>query len=214
MKIMVFDVETNGFAGSSVLQFSAVKYEYKDNKISFDDSINNFYIPMENFNMGAFDCHKLSLDFLKTKVKERYNKLKEEYSEEIKNPEFKTLLQNSIKYFKNDISVEDFISDVDVFVGHNVERFDMKFIAGHIESCGLKEYYTFDTMIHNTPHIKMPGNGRYKYKSPKLEETAEYYGIEVDKTKTHDARYDVTLTVKILKEMVKIDKFKRILFDM
>jgi len=214
MILMVFDVETNGFVGSSVVQFSAVKYEYKDNKITLIDSFNNFYIPIEEFNMEAYKCHNLSLEFLKSKVKERYEKLKKEYAEEIKNPEFKTLLQKSIKYFKNDISVEDFISDVDIFIGHNIERFDMTFLETHIESCGLKEYYTFDTMILNTPQLKIPGKNGRLYKSPKLEETAEFYGIEVDKTKTHDARYDVTLTVKILKEMIKIDKFKKLLLDM
>lgn len=218
MILMVFDVETNGYAGSSVVQFSAVKYKYIDNKIKKIDSINTYYVPVESFNMKAYEIHNLSLEFLKQKVKERYNELKDIYREEIKDEEFKNLLQSSIKYFKNDIVIEEFISDVDIFIGHNIERFDMKFLKEHIEGCGLKEYYIFDTMIQNTPHMKMPPpedkKVRYKYKSPKLQETAEFYGIKVDETKTHDARYDVTLTVKILKEMMKIDKFKKILLDM
>lgn len=206
-KILIFDLETNGFVGSSVLQFSGLKYSYEDGIFKKDGGMNAYYLPKEGekWNDGAYNVHKIELDFIKKYTKKRFNKLLTEYKEEI---DADITLKEAIertKFFKDDAFISDFLEDVDVFIGHNIKSFDLKFMDMHINK--NKDYTIFDTMLLTIEELKLPYNGKNRYKSPKLQEACEYYGIEYDNQKAHNSKYDVMVNAKLFFRMLEDDKF-------
>ncbi|MFW6310610.1 MAG: hypothetical protein ACOC1K_00025 [Nanoarchaeota archaeon] len=213
MIIMIFDLETNGFKGSSVLQFTGVKLKYDGKNFKKIASMNEYYLPREKFNKNAYKVHKISIEKIKEEFKKRYKKLYMEQKEELGHnfENVKDDLKKSLKglrFFENDVFVEDFISDVDVFVGHNIKTFDMKFLPCHLGD--KKDFYIFDTMLLNIEEMKLPyKNG--KFKSPKLQEACKYYGVEYDEEKAHDSKYDVLVNTNVFRRMLNKNKFKEIL---
>lgn len=213
MRVLVFDLETNGFMGSSVLQFTGVKLDYDGKNLKPVDSFNNYYLPREKFNMNAFKVHKITIEKIKEEFKKRYKKIYLEQKEELginfeENKEDIKKMIKELRYFENDVFVEEFISDVDVFVGHNIKTFDMKFLPCHLSD--KKDFFIFDTMLLNIEEMKLPfKNG--KFKSPKLEEASNYYGVEYDKEKAHNSKYDVFVNTNVFKKMLKKNKFREIL---
>ena len=64
----------------------------------------------------------------------------------------------------------------------------------------------FCTMNENVENLKI--EGKYgKYKLPKLNETAKYYGIEVDELSTHRSDYDTYLCKEIFVKMLKDNNY-------
>lgn len=169
--IIIFDLETNGLKGASVLSISAVKANYRAETDSFDidESYNRFYFR----NKGEALNHKaLEINGLTDEViKERRNKA--DYPE---------------RFIEDINSFKQFCKGSALYIAHNIS-FDSAFIP-FIQSSS----HTFCTMLNNT-FINKTG------KWPTLKATAQYYNIPVDNNKLHDGQYDASLCFEIIKSM-------------
>ncbi len=179
-KIIIFDLETNGIKDCSVLSISAIKLE----------------VDIESLNVreiGKFDRYyyrnpgeKINFGAI------RVNGLTDENISILRKD------RNYSKYFKEDYDFEDFCDGVKHFVAHNIS-FDSQFL-------NIPYMKKFCTMNENVENLKI--EGKYgKYKWPKLNETAKYYGIEVDELSTHRSDYDTYLCKEIFVKMLKDNNY-------
>ena len=179
-KIIIFDLETNGIKDCSVLSISAIKLE----------------VDIENLNVreiGKFDRYyyrnpgeKINFGAI------RVNGLTDENISILRKD------RNYSKYFEEDYDFEDFCDGVKHFVAHNIS-FDSQFLK-------IPYMRKFCTMNENVENLKI--EGKYgKYKWPKLNETAKYYGIEVDELSTHRSDYDTYLCKEIFVKMLKDNNY-------
>lgn len=179
-EIIIFDLETNGIKDCSVLSISAIKLE----------------VDIENLNVreiGKFDRYYYrnpgeKINFGAIKV----NGLTDENISILRKD------RNYSKYFEEDYDFEDFCDGVKHFVAHNIS-FDSQFLK-------IPYMRKFCTMNENVENLKI--EGKYgKYKWPKLNETAKYYGIEVDELSTHRSDYDTYLCKEIFVKMLKDNNY-------
>ena len=179
-KIIIFDLETNGIRDCSVLSISAIKLE----------------VDIESLNVreiGKFDRYyyrnpgeKINFGAI------RVNGLTDENISILRKD------RNYSKYFEEDYDFEDFCDGVKHFVAHNIS-FDSQFL-------NIPYMRKFCTMNENVENLKI--EGKYgKYKWPKLNETAKYYGIEVDELSTHRSDYDTYLCKEIFVKMLKDNNY-------
>ena len=179
-KIIIFDLETNGIRDCSVLSISAIKLE----------------VDIESLNVreiGKFDRYyyrnpgeKINFGAI------RVNGLTDENISILRKD------RNYSKYFEEDYDFEDFCDGVKHFVAHNIS-FDSQFL-------NIPYMRKFCTMNENVNNVKI--EGKYgKYKWPKLNETAKYYGIEVDELSTHRSDYDTYLCKEIFVKMLKDNNY-------
>ena len=179
-KIIIFDLETNGIKDCSVLSISAIKLE----------------VDIESLNVreiGKFDRYyyrnpgeKINFGAI------RVNGLTDENISILRKD------RNYSKYFEEDYDFEDFCDGVRHFVAHNIS-FDSQFL-------NIPYMKKFCTMNENVENLKI--EGKYgKYKWPKLNETAKYYGIEVDELSTHRSDYDTYLCKEIFVKMLKNNNY-------
>lgn len=174
MYLIIFDTETNGFKGSSVLSISAVKVAVDNDKFEIVDTYSRYYFRNsgEAFNPHAIAVNGLSDDIIVGK------RMFTDYS----------------KYFKDDIdSFLVFCDGTKHFVGHNIEL-DMSFLS----SMGA---HTFCTMKANQNILKLKSTYKDSYKYPKLIEAAKFYGVELLEANLHDSKYDVEVTFGVFKKM-------------
>lgn len=184
--IIFFDVETNGFRGSSVLSISALKvlYDYKTEKWCQVSEYDRFYYRNagEEVNEKAISINGLTDD------------------------EIKRLRGNNIygKTFLEDINdFYDFCSDTSHFVAHNI-KFDREFIPFVLKN-------QFDTMEANINILKIPN--RYNgYKYPKLMECAQYYKVPLNEEYLHSSLYDVKIMARVFYIMSKNKHTKEKIF--
>lgn len=181
-KFIVFDVETNGLAGSSVLSISALKAEFDIAKGIFEkkDEYNRFYFrkPGEKPNNQALSVNGL-------------------YDEVITDRRKNT---NYPAHFFQDIAgFVEFCEGAIHFVAHNI-KFDRQFIPFKLQ----KEFCTMHT---NTDIVKAGWNEYYgSYKWPKLQEAAAFYSIPMAPENLHNSLYDVQLTFEVFKSMFANDE--------
>ncbi|MCK9472006.1 MAG: hypothetical protein M0Q88_09685 [Bacilli bacterium] len=205
--VLIFDLETNGFLKSSVLQFSGIKYSYKNGKFNKINEQDFYYLPKEGeeWNYHAYNVHKIKLNEIKKhtdkRIKETLNLYKKHIEKDI------TLIEsiNNIKYFNKDKILNKYLEDVDVFVGHNIKSFDMKFMECHLNK--QRFHNIFDTMLLTTNELKLTCKGKSNFKKPKLQEACEYYKIKYETYKAHNAKYDVEVNTKLFFEMIKDQKY-------
>lgn len=179
-KIIVFDLETNGIKDCSVLSISAIKLEVDITNLSVRE-------------IGKFDRYyyrnpgeKINFGAI------RVNGLTDENISILRKD------RNYSKYFEEDYDFEDFCDGVKHFVAHNIS-FDSQFL-------NIPYMRKFCTMNENVENLKI--EGKYgKYKWPKLNETAKYYGIEVDELSTHRSDYDTYLCKEIFVKMLKDNNY-------
>jgi DNA polymerase-3 subunit epsilon len=195
--MIIFDTETNGLDfNSSVLSISAIKIE--NNKII--DSFDRYYFPKEGYNQEAISVNGLTEEVIKN------NRNNGSYP----------------LYFKSDMwNFYNFIKDETHFVGHNIE-FDIQFI----KPINIKHYFcTMKTNIdilklnkpeykHGAGRVKKPFKFNYiksqyprnfKYKYPKLIETAKFYNIDINESEFHGSLYDTIVTHKIFEKMAQFE---------
>jgi DNA polymerase III epsilon subunit-like protein len=176
MKIFVFDTETNGLHGASCLEFYGVKYYYENNEVVNTEEIHRYYFPDEGyFNMRACSINGLSEVIISEK------------REGCDYPE----------HFKQDIHIQQFVADVDMFVAHNI-NFDLQYID---KSYLNDDVIYFDTMRENRDLMKMKTPRGFKL--PKLIEAAEFYNLNPEIDNFHGAKYDVEITSKIFFKMIE-----------
>lgn len=182
--IVIFDVETNGLKGSSVLSISALRLQIdlESNKWEKIGEYNRFYFrrPGEEINYGAVDVNGLTDEVIEEKRK---------------NTDY------PLHFFEDIDSFREFSFGVKHFVAHNI-KFDESFIPFELEK-------KFDTMMENIDVVKAGWNPKYnKYKWPKLVECAHYYEVPFDDENFHESLYDVYITGRILYRMSKHQKTK------
>jgi len=177
--IIVFDLETNGFAGSSVLSVFAIKIgiEYipnQDVKFNILEEYERFYFRRsgELLNHRAIEINRLT-------------------DEKIE------ILRNGCNYpenFNDDLeSLKKFCLDTNHYIAHNI-KFDSNFIDFRLKN-------KFCTMESNADIVKSGLSSARRYKWPKLSETALFYKIDYDTKKLHTSRYDTLITAEIFKKM-------------
>lgn len=176
MNVIIFDTETNGLENCSVLSISAIK-------IDVDLELNS-YKEIEKFNRFYFRNEGEEINAEAVAV----NGLTDE---EILRRRAESGIKYS-KYFEKDKDFLDFCKDTNHFVAHNIS-FDRKFIPFDLKN-------QFCTKESNIDILKIPGKfGKYKW--PRLNETAKYYGIELDEEKWHGSAYDTEICKDIFVTM-------------
>jgi DNA polymerase-3 subunit epsilon len=90
------------------------------------------------------------------------------------------------------------------FIGYNSHSFDMPFVRQFFSKCKDRyfgswfHYPSIDVMILAAEHLK---SKRRWYPDFKLSTVADRMGIEVDKSRLHDALYDIELTREIYRRV-------------
>lgn len=198
--VVFFDTETNGFPPPrtvpcpSVLSISAVKTTIT-NKQGFSDApystYNRYYFPRETYNEGAISVNGLNEEVVTGK-------------RSIQNATYS-------KFFDEDYSdFVEFCHGVSLYVGHNAQDFDTKFIP----CIDWKTVKVFDTMHTNTDIVcaKWEYKGHYDngvwkntpgWKSPRLIETAKFYELKLEENELHGSMYDTQLTMLVFLQMLK-----------
>lgn len=178
MKVIIFDTETNGLNDCSVLSISAIKIDVdlKTNSCKEIEKFDRFYFRNEGeeINADAIAINGLSDE----EILKRRTDSDAKYS----------------KYFEKDKDFVDFCKDTKHFVAHNIS-FDRKFIPFELEQ-------QFCTKESNAEILKIPGKNE-KYKWPRLNEAAKYYGIELDENRWHESTYDTEICKDIFVAMLK-----------
>ena len=190
--IIFFDVETNGFKGSSVLSMSAIKvnYDFEKSEWSKVSEFNRFYFREkdEEMNEGAINVNGLTDEVIAFERK----KLKDKIGEYPLT--FKSDMDN---FFM-------FCQDTDHFVAHNIS-FDRSFVDFSLKN-------QFDTMKENIDILKIENNcGNYKW--PKLIECAKYYKVPFEENQFHGSYYDVLIMFRIFYKMTKNEIAKNRIFN-
>ena len=181
-KIIIFDLETNGIKDCSVLSISAIKLEVDIENLNVRE--------IERFDRYYYRNPGEKINFGAIRV----NGLTDENISILRKD------RNYSKYFKEDYDFEDFCDGVKHFVAHNIS-FDSQFL-------NIPYMRKFCTMNENVENLKIEGKyGNYKW--PKLNETAKYYGIEVDELSTHRSDYDTYLCKEIFVKMLKDNNYNR-----
>ena len=179
MNIIIFDVETNGFKGTSVLSFSAMKVNYNIETKEFSKVavLDRYYYrePHESVELSAIKVNGLT-DTVIAEKREGH-----EYA----------------KHFKDDKDIEQFFNDTLHYIAHNI-KFDASFVPLP-KNCKM-----FDTMHTNVNIVKAGWNSYYQtYKWPKLSETAAFYELKLDSEQLHNSLYDVVICFKVFYSMSK-----------
>lgn len=146
MNIAVFDLETNGYAGSSVLSASSIVFDERGRILSF---FNRFYMPAEPFNRYLFKVHGLT--------PERLSVIRETIPSE--------------EFFVDDChSLGDFWDEWDVrgVVIHN-SHFDMGFLPEMMQAVTP----CWCSMRGLTEFCGIPRKRGQGFKYPRLSEAAE-----------------------------------------
>lgn len=177
IKIIIFDVETNGLSGrDSVLSCSAIKYKFDPNTYEMTeiDRFNRYYYPVEQFDPQATVINRLTREVI-------------------------TERRRGVAYpnhFYVDTDFETFCSDTERFIAHNIS-FDMQFVPF------IKEKKKFCTMLTNRDIVAVYFlKGKREWKWPKLSETAVHYGIQFNETELHGSMVDAEITAKIFRKML------------
>jgi DNA polymerase-3 subunit epsilon len=211
MELIVFDTETNGlFPPRSVLSITAVRCGFEGNSLIERDVFDRCYFrqPDEAPDWGAL----------------RVNGLTDAVIRELRSDaDYPAHFLEDIPQFK------EFCAGVSHFVGHNIS-FDAKFIPFPLPHtfCTMRE----NTDILKIPPVgangrseisnssggllgrpnaapspvpvrpASPASRRRGYKFPRLEETAAFYRIPLDRDRFHDSAYDTRITKEILQRML------------
>jgi len=190
MNVIFWDTETNGLTKHhSVLSISAIKCSLIiDNERSDSDIVeryDRFYYrkPGEEIGKEAINVNGLT-DEVISKRRDGAG-----YPEN----------------FCNDIdSFRQFCSDTKHFVGHNI-FYDKQYINFWLPNM-------FCTMMANNKIIGLKRrNGMPKY--PSLNETADFYGVEINKNELHGSMYDSFITYQIFLKMLNHEKAKNKVID-
>ena len=188
--MLVLDCETNGLTTSySVLSASAIKFEYdKESKqCTILSEFDRYYYPKERYyNENAIRVNGLTEKIITEKRKG------------VKYAEF----------FTDDKDWDQYIEDVDYFIGHNLIMFDSKFMLDNRLKYEPKDLIC--TMLENVEEVKAEFPYSYyndypeaRYKWPTLLETAIHYNIILNKKELHSSLYDCEITLEIFKKMIE-----------
>lgn len=186
-----YDLETNGFKGTSVLSFS-LRNDIFDTDIKRGaklEKLDRFYYRRENekANLSALNVNGL----YDSVIYSRRSNDKVNYP----------------KIFDDDVDMlcSFFTSNI---VGHNNIAFDDKFMPDYL----FKDKRVLDTMILTTDICKIPNpkKNAKTYKYPKLSESANYFDIALSKDNLHTSNGDIYFTYEVLTAIFKSDVYKHI----
>lgn len=178
MGFIYLDTETTSFNPGQICELSLI---IEEPGTSVDAK--NYFFEVDKMNSEAESVHGFSIDDLKK-------------------------LSGGLRFKDYKEELLSLLSE-NVLVAHNLP-FDEKFISSEFWRCGVsfKPAGRLDTMEYFKPILKIPAkNRRYgPYKNPKLSEVAEYYNIDLNKSKElcdklfgrgetgyHDSKFDTTI---------------------
>lgn len=183
---MIFDLETNGLKGSSVLSCCGLKVlTWIDNKRNrqFHEAawLLRYYYPVEPYQKRAICINGLT--------REKIKKMRDD--------------ADYPAYFKDDRQdISAFFSGIDLYIAHNI-RFDASFMPFPITPC-------FCTMTSLTDFCALPWNStRRSCKWPQLQEVAQILNLEYNPENLHSADGDVRITFEIFKRISAVQAFKK-----
>ncbi len=179
-KFIVFDLETNGFHGSSVLSISAQKfYLLRGKKIVSFGEYHRYYFPIEQYNWAAVKVNGLNK---KTVIEKRGD-------------------SKYALHFEDDLEdFRDWCEDIQHFVGHNIIKFDCSFFPSDFPFT-----HVYDTMKETTDICKMPPTGSYGgFKSPKLAEAASFFDVDTTTGVLHTSSFDVAVTANLFGKLYSL----------
>jgi DNA polymerase III epsilon subunit-like protein len=184
-RVIFFKTATNGLPSrnpstpmQSVLCISALKCEIRSKRTAVElDRYDRFYYPVEKYSQEAIRQNGLDRE---TVHRERG---------EASYPE----------YFEDDLlDFQRFCDGVSLYVTHNM-AFHRQFIPSLRKSPGLR---FFDTMLENESIMRLESEELHKWKYPKFEEVAEFYGVTLEGSKLRDAIHEVEVIKNIFMEML------------
>lgn len=185
LRIFLFDTETNGFRGSSVLSFSGTVleiYRAEDGKIKLktNEKIDDYFLPKEKWNPGAARVHGMTKKYIQEKIFEKHcDRGWDNFDNPMQQTVYKQLLNSC-----------------DLIVAHNL-AFDESFFKFKI-----KEEKKYCTMLAMKDALAIP-HAKHGIKNPKLMELANYYEVEYSEDKLHGSWYDVLVLRQVFIEMIK-----------
>lgn len=184
------DVETGGFdpEGCALLQIGGI-IEYTESGKLKEMSF--------NYHIKPFDSDQVDPKALAV------NNLTKEQIERFASPI--TVYKKILNLWGNYVDCYD-KRDKMFFIGYNSHSFDMPFVREFFKKCGDKffgswfHYPSIDVMILAAEYLK---DKRRWMPDFKLMTVADRLGIEVDKSKLHDAFYDIEITREVYRRVIK-----------
>jgi DNA polymerase-3 subunit epsilon len=182
------DVETGGFdpEGCALLQIAGIiEHTVKGKR---EEEPFNFHI--KPFDADQVDPKALAI-----------NNLTKEQISGFESPA--TVHDNLLKLWGSFVDCYD-KRDKMFFIGYNSHSFDMPFVREFFRKCGDKffgswfHYPSIDVMILAAHHMM---DKRRWMPDFKLMTVADRLGIEVDKSKLHDAFYDIEITREVYRRV-------------
>ena len=186
MKLFYFDVETTGL--------SAIKNAI--HQLSFIIEIDGVEKKRYNYNIKPFEGAEINEDALKVSNVSKEQIINNELSYKEAFNKLKTVLSYYVDKFNK--------KDKFFLVGYNNASFDNHFLRALFLQNGDAYFGSFFWSIPIDVFILASFarmKGRSEMPSFKLKDTATSFGIDVDKTKLHDAMYDIELTREIFKKL-------------
>lgn len=190
------DVETGGLdpEGCALLQIAGI-IEYPDysNETKSDVTMEEKF----NYHIKPFDSDKVDPKALAV------NNLTKEQIDDFESP--KTVHNNLLKLWGEFVDPYD-KRDKMFFIGYNSHSFDMPFMRSYFTKCSDKffgswfYYPSIDVMILAAQYSM---DKRRWMSDFKLMTVADRLGIKVDKSRLHDAFYDIEITREVYRRVVK-----------
>ncbi len=177
MKIIVFDTEATDLTPGQICQLSYLMAE--DGRITGK----NLFFAVDEMSEGAYEVHGMSMEDLEN-------------------------LSGGERFEDRAAEVFADFSSANLLIGHNVSA-DDRYLRVEFDRLGMKlgRIKTFCTMNYFTSVMNMKRRVNIgRPKPPKLEELAEYYGLDPELIAAkseewfggggaaHDARYDTAMT--------------------
>lgn len=176
-EIVMFDTETNGFYGKSLLSIFAIKaiVDTENKTVKLKDTYDRFYFRNkdEQFNPKAIEVNKLTDEELKKRRKE----------------------QNAnypLYYVEDKKSFEKFCEGTHMLIAHNYFGFDGKYYVD------FKPKNPWCSMESSPRELRL-------HKNPKLKELAEFYKVPYNDENLHGAEYDTRVLGNCIYKMIKTD---------
>lgn len=174
--LAVTDFETTGLDESrhEIIQVARVVFDLKTREVVPESSINLYVLPShwETGSQKARDIHKITLDDLKRDG---------------------IPLNEALAVFSKGVSWRQTV------VAAWGTDFEMKFLEAAFKSTNRVKPFSYKSFDVRSFAYGMLSSllGTFKYRG--LADTAEVLGIYVDRSRVHDAMYDVHLTCEVLK---------------
>jgi len=173
--MIILDFETNSNNPKDVLEVGALKIKKENDSYTIVETFHRYYYSQYKTNPWALKVHNLSPTKIKILRKEK----------------------SYPKFFADDSDFILFCQNCTTLIAHNIS-FELRYLDSIVlfkkHFCTMKENKKLVNVLNK--------NGRPK--NPTLKETCNYYKINFDDNRYHNALYDAEQTFKIVRKMKSI----------